>query len=165
MLGGSHVFVEVIAQLPRHMHGFQAMMMLLGVYFIIRFVFSMISYGAAVPGGIFMPILVLGAILGGLAGCLMIHFNLIPAKAYINLVVIGMAAYFGAIEMAPFTAICLLTEMVGTVQQILPMLLVTFIAYTVNDLLGGRPIYGALREQMAPQAAQERNAKTGNLNY
>lgn len=112
-----------------------------------------------------MPILVLGAILGGLAGCLMIHLNLIPAKAYINLVVIGMAAYFGAIEMAPFTAIFLLTEMVGTVQQILPMLLVTFIAYTVNDLLGGRPIYGALREQMAPQAAQERNAKSGNLNY
>lgn len=123
--------------------------------------FSMISYGAAVPGGIFMPILVLGAILGGFAGCLMIRFGLIPAKAYINLVVIGMAAYFGAIEMAPFTAICLLTEMVGTIQQILPMLLVTFIAYTVNDLLGGRPIYGALREQMAPQAAQERNAKTG----
>lgn len=96
----------------------------------------MISYGAAVPGGIFMPILVLGAILGGFAGCLMIRFGLIPAKAYINLVVIGMAAYFGAIEMAPFTAICLLTEMVGTIQQILPMLLVTFIAYTVNDLLG-----------------------------
>lgn len=165
MLGGSHVFVEVIAQLPRHVHGFQAMMMLLGVYFIIRFVFSMISYGAAVPGGIFMPILVLGAILGGFAGCLMIRFGLIPAKAYINLVVIGMVAYFGAIEMAPFTAICLLTEMVGTIQQILPMLLVTFIAYTVNDLLGGRPIYGALREQMAPQAAQERNAKTGSLNY
>ena len=71
-----------------------------------------------------MPILVLGAILGGFAGCLMIRFGLIPAKAYINLVVIGMAAYFGAIEMAPFTAICLLTEMVGTIQQILPMLLV-----------------------------------------
>ncbi|WP_368738809.1 chloride channel protein, partial [Escherichia coli] len=70
--------------------------MLLGVYFIIRFVFSMISYGAAVPGGIFMPILVLGAILGGFAGCLMIRFGLIPVKAYINLVVIGMAAYFGA---------------------------------------------------------------------
>ncbi len=95
----------------------------------------------------------------------MIRFGLIPAKAYINLVVIGMTAYFGAIEMAPFTAICLLTEMVGTVQQILLMLLVTFIAYTVNDLLGGRPIYGALREQMAPQAAQERNAKASNLNY
>nr|WP_262350316.1 chloride channel protein [Limosilactobacillus fermentum] len=42
-----------------------------------------------------------------------------------------MAAYFGAIEKAPFTAICLLTEMVGTMEQILPMLIVTFISYTV----------------------------------
>lgn len=106
-----------------------------------------------------MPILVLGAILGGLAGIVMIKLGIIPATAYINIVVIGMAAYFGAIEMAPFTAICLLTEMVGTIQQILPMLLVTFIAYAVNDLLGGRPIYGALREQMAPQAALERNVQ------
>ena len=28
------------------------------------------------------------------------------------------------------------------------MLIVTFIAYTVNDLLGGRQIYAALREEM-----------------
>lgn len=28
------------------------------------------------------------------------------------------------------------------------MLIVTFIAYTVNDLLGGQPIYAALREEM-----------------
>lgn len=159
MLGGSHVFVEVIAQLPHHVHGFKTIIFLLLAYFVIRFAFSMISYGAAVPGGIFMPILVLGAILGSLAGIVMIKLGIIPATAYINIVVIGMAAYFGAIEMAPFTAICLLTEMVGTIQQILPMLLVTFIAYAVNDLLGGRPIYGALREQMAPQAALERNVQ------
>lgn len=38
--------------------------------------------------------------------------------------------------------------MVGTMEQILPMLIVTFISYTVNDLLGGRPIYAALREEM-----------------
>lgn len=69
---------------------------------------------------------------------------MLAAGNYINLVVIGMAAYFGAIEKAPFTAICLLTEMVGTMEQILPMLIVTFISYTVNDW----PIYAALREEM-----------------
>ena len=95
-----------------------------------------------------MPILVLGAILGALLATLLMHLHLLAAGNYINLVVIGMAAYFGAIEKAPFTAICLLTEMVGIMEQILPMLIVTFISYTVNDLLGGRPIYAALREEM-----------------
>lgn len=59
-----------------------------------------------------------------------------------------MCAYFGAIEKAPFTALTLLTEMVGTVEQIMPMLIATFIAYIVLDLLGGKPIYAALRHQM-----------------
>ena len=59
-----------------------------------------------------------------------------------------MCAYFGAIEKAPFTALTLLTEMVGSVEQIFPMLITTFIAYFVLDLLGGKPIYAALRYQM-----------------
>ena len=58
-----------------------------------------------------------------------------------------MAAYFGAIEKAPFTAIILVTEMVGTVEQVLPMVITTFVAYYVLDLIGGRPIYEALRIQ------------------
>lgn len=80
------------------------------ILFVIRFVFSMLSYGSSVPGDIFMPILVLGAI-----------------------------------EKALFTAIMLLTEMVGTIQQVLPLIIVTFIYY---DLLDGKPIYEALRLQM-----------------
>lgn len=73
----------------------------------------MLSYGSSVPGGIFMPILVLGAT-----------------------------------EKAPFTAIMLLTEMVDTVQQVLPLIIVTFISYYVLDLLDGKPIYEALRLHM-----------------
>ncbi|WP_260242987.1 ClC family H(+)/Cl(-) exchange transporter [Limosilactobacillus fermentum] len=144
LLGGCHMLIA----LPSHSAGFASLFGLLSIYFVVRFIGSMLSYGVPVPGGIFMPILVLGAILGALLATLLIHLHLLAAGNYINLVVIGMAAYFGAIEKAPFTAICLLTEMVGIMEQILPMLIVTFISYTVNDLLGGRPIYAALREKM-----------------
>lgn len=104
-----------------------------------------------------MPILVLGAILGALLATLLMHLHLLAAGDYINLVVIGMAAYFGAIEKAPFTAICLLTEMVGTMEQILPMLIVTFISYTVNDLLGGRPIYAPFEKKCLAWTKQVSN--------
>ena len=96
----------------------------------------------------FMPILVLGSLIGAIAGVIMIHQNVIPAACYLNLVVISMAAYFGAIEEAPFTAITLLTEMVGSVDQILPMTILTFIAYITSNLLGGQPIYASLRKEM-----------------
>ena len=42
----------------------------------------------------------------------------------------------------------LLTEIVGTVQQVLPLIIVTFISYYVLDLLDVKPIYEALRLQM-----------------
>ncbi|MBB1079031.1 ClC family H(+)/Cl(-) exchange transporter [Limosilactobacillus sp. STM2_1] len=147
ILGGSHDFIAYIANLDKDSH-LTSLLGLLIIFFVVRFCFSMISYGASVPGGIFMPILVLGSLIGAIAGVIMIHQNVIPAACYLNLVVISMAAYFGAIEEAPFTAITLLTEMVGSVDQILPMTILTFIAYIISNLLGGQPIYASLRKEM-----------------
>lgn len=147
ILGGSHVFIAYIASLDKSNH-LTSLLGFLVVFFLVRFIFSMISYGAAVPGGIFMPILVLGALIGAIAGVVMIHQGAVPTSCYLNLVVISMAAYFGAIEEAPFTAITLLTEMVGSVDQVLPMTILTFIAYTTSNLLGGQPIYAALRREI-----------------
>ncbi|WP_304203372.1 ClC family H(+)/Cl(-) exchange transporter [Lactobacillus intestinalis] len=151
LLGGSHV---LITELFNHgldtqlLMGPWSLVLIPIVLFIIRFVFSMLSYGASVPGGIFMPILVLGALLGMICANVMIKTGVISSTYFVHILVISMAAYFGAIEKAPYTAIMLLTEMVGTVQQILPLIIVTFVSYYVLDLLGGRPIYEALRLQM-----------------
>ena len=82
-------------------------------------------------------------------------FRLVRGKCWVDraqpgrgLILVSMAAYFGAIEKAPFTAIVLLTEMAGSLASVFPLVFVTFIAYTVDTLLGGRPIYTALREEM-----------------
>lgn len=151
LLGGSHDFISGLFE-PTFMKNIQTEMLSLTllplIWFIVRFIFSMISYGASVPGGIFMPILVLGALLGVIFAVIMIHYGIAPKRCYGIIIVTSMCAYFGAIEKASFTALTLLTEMVGSVEQIFPMLVATFIAYFVLDLLGGKPIYEALRIQM-----------------
>ena len=151
LLGGSHDFISSLFE-PIFMKNIQtgtlSLLLLPLTWLIVRFIFSMISYGVSVPGGIFMPILVLGALLGVIFAVIMIHFNIAPKRCYGIIIVTSMCAYFGAIEKAPFTALTLLTEMVGSVEQIFPMLITTFIAYFVLDLLGGKPIYAALRIQM-----------------
>lgn len=148
ILGGSHDFISYVITLSQTGQNWVKLLGLLSLFFVIRFVFSMVSYGASVPGGIFMPILVLGALLGCLAGLILEHFGLIEPEQYLSIVLVSMAAYFGAIEKAPFTAIVLLTEMTGSLAQVFPLVFVTFVAYVVNELLGGRPIYTALREEM-----------------
>ena len=61
MLGGGHNLVEAVSQ-------DQALQGLL-VLFAVKFLFSMASFGAGVPGGIFLPLLVLGAVVG--SSCLL----------------------------------------------------------------------------------------------
>lgn len=150
LLGGSHVLIDDLFShnLGLHAASSWSFITIPILLFAIRFVFSMLSYGSSVPGGIFMPILVLGALLGIVCANLMIRAQIITPMYYSHILVISMAAYFGAIEKAPFTAVMLLTEMVGTIQQVLPMIITVFVAYYILDLLGGKPIYEALRLQM-----------------
>lgn len=154
MLGGSHYLIislfgsDFNAKLTSGTLTFVLVPLAL---FAVRFILSMASYGASVPGGIFMPILVLGAMLGVAFAEVFIHLNVLDPSLFTNIIVISMAAYFGAIEKAPFTAIILLTEMVGTVEQILPIVITTFISYFILDWIGGRPIYAALRLQSYPK--------------
>lgn len=54
----------------------------------------MLSYGSSVPGGIFMPILVLGAILGIVCANLMIKTNIITPMYYSHILVISKLSIF-----------------------------------------------------------------------
>lgn len=151
LLGGSHQLITSLFnhQLVASVAKGSTALVVIGIsIFAVRFLYTMLSYGSSVPGGIFMPILTLGALLGVIFANILIHNNVISSFYYPHIIIISMAAYLGAVLKAPITATILLTEMVGTIQQVLPIIITTFIAYYVLDLLGGRPIYAALRWQM-----------------
>lgn len=112
--------------------------------FLFRYIYSMISYGSGLPGGIFLPILTLGAIIGYLSYKILFALNLVNDQETGVFIVIGMAAYFGSISMAPLTSIILVTEMVGNLEHIMPLGLTTLVAYLVVDSLGGKPIYESM---------------------
>lgn len=115
---------------------------------VIRFVFSMVSYGSGLPGGIFLPILALGAVIGAVYGVAMNELGLLPKTYIINLIIFAMAGYFAGIGKAPFTAILLITEMVGSLHHLLPLAILALTAFAVTDLLGGAPIYEALLSRL-----------------
>lgn len=152
-LGGGN---GVILDIGRHQPALSALVILL----VLRFVFSMISYGSGLPGGIFLPILMLGAAIGATYGTIMWRLGLLPHNCIVNLLIFAMAGYFAGIGKAPFTAILLITEMVGTLQHLMPLAVVSLTAYLVVDLLGGAPIYASLLQRM--QTTQKLEALTGH---
>ncbi len=116
-------------------------------FFLMRFLLTNVSYGTGAPGGIFAPLLVLGALLG--AGIGQFSQNLAPALIPVPAVfaVVGMAALFSAIVRAPLTGIMLIVEMTGNYAQMLPLLVSCFSAYVVAEALKEKPIYEALLER------------------
>jgi H+/Cl- antiporter ClcA len=119
------------------------------LFFIIRFIWSALSYASGLPGGIFLPILTLGALLGFGFGLGINQLGFISTAALINFLVLGMAGYFGAISKAPLTAMILVTEMVGDFRQLMTIAVVTLVAYIVMDLLKGEPIYEAMLAKLS----------------
>lgn len=121
---------------------------ILALIFLLRISFSIISYDSGLPGGIFLPILTMGALLGAVYGQFMVGLGLLDQKLVVNLVIFSMAGLFAAIVRSPFTAIMLIAEMVGSLLHLMPLAVVSVMAYITNELAGGEPIYESLAGRM-----------------
>ena len=101
--------------------------------FALRLVLGSVSYAAGTPGGLFAPLLVLGAQLGFVFGCVckaaFPGLDIQPT----GFAVVGMTAFFTGVVRAPLTGIVLVSEMTSSVAMLLPMLSACFIAMVVTD--------------------------------
>lgn len=140
LLGSGHNLAESVLK-------GQILLNAIPLFFLLRFLMTTTSYGTGAPGGIFAPLLVLGALLG--LGIGTIGHYLFPLAVPIPAVfaVVGMAAYFTAIVRAPLTGIMLIVEMTGNYSQMLPLLVACFCAYIMAEILKDLPIYEALLER------------------
>ncbi len=115
-----------------------------------KLVFTLFSYASGAPGGIFLPMLSLGALIGALIhGILPGFFDVQPYL--INFILLGMTGFFVAIVRAPITGAVLITEMAGSFAHFPAFIFVSIIATTVAELLGTRPIYDSLLAQLLPK--------------
>jgi len=114
----------------------------------VKFVFSSISFASGAPGGIFFPLLVLGAVSGAIVGKLsVLHLGISP-ELFDNFVILGMVGFFAAVVRAPITGIILLVEMTGNFNELLSMTLISITAYFTADMLKSPPVYEWLLRNM-----------------
>jgi chloride channel protein, CIC family len=108
----------------------------------VRAILTLGSYATGAAGGLFSPLLVLGAHMGALCSLLPEAGPLLPVC-----VVLGMAALFTGSVRAPVTGLLLMVEMSGRYTIVLPLLAACLAAEFVAGELGGEPIYSALLER------------------
>ncbi|MDI9913895.1 ClC family H(+)/Cl(-) exchange transporter [Rhodococcus sp. IEGM 1379] len=118
------------------------------LYLVVRFFTGPLSYSAGTPGGLFAPLLAVGALWGSLFAGLSSFIPGVDGGLTIALSLVGMAAFFGAVVRAPFTGIVIVVEMTTVTSALVPMLAATAAAVLVATLAGSAPIYDILRKRM-----------------
>jgi chloride channel protein, CIC family len=121
---------------------------LLPLFFVFRLVLGAASYAAGTPGGLFAPLLVLGAQMGFFFGGLFDPGPADPISHAAAFAIVGMAALFTAVVRAPLTGMILVTEMTNNSTLLLPMLAACFSAMAVATMLREPPIYDSLKERL-----------------
>lgn len=109
---------------------------------------KMLATGASIgswgSGGIFAPVLMVGATFGSLFGhaaqALLPQLTVRPG-AY---ALVGMAAVFSGVTRAPMSSIVMIFEISGSYEMILPLLLSAVIATLGADLLHPESFYGLM---------------------
>ncbi len=141
LTGSGHDLVETLLESPASLNFLLAL--LLG-----KLIFTCLSYDSGVPGGIFLPVLVLGSLTG------MIYFQLVQALGmdvtafWQNFVIFGMTGILTAVVRSPITSILLVSEMTGSLSHILSISIVAAVAYLLMEWLDIEPIYESLYERM-----------------
>jgi CIC family chloride channel protein len=101
------------------------------------------SVASGVPGGIFTPMLLVGAALGSLWAQLVGLLLTSTSPSAGSYALVGMAAATAASIHAPLTAAVLVFELSGDYAIVLPLLLATVVATTVSRGLGSESVYEA----------------------
>jgi CIC family chloride channel protein len=133
---------------------------MIALLFLFRFCLGAVSYASGTPGGLFAPMLVLGAQIGLVFGMGCALWLPRVASHPTAFAVIGMAAFFAAVVRAPVTGIVLVVELTGSTTLLLPALGSSFAAMAVATLQGVEPIYDSLGARLgrlgAPLSVDER---------
>lgn len=112
-----------------------------------KVLYTLICFGTNAPGGLFLPVLVVGALIGNIFARIGNSLHIFTADWTTLFIIFGMAALFAAVVKAPITGSILILELTGQFEHLVGLIVVSGVAFLVSDLCGGESIFSALLER------------------
>ncbi|MDX9957775.1 MAG: ClC family H(+)/Cl(-) exchange transporter [Spirochaetia bacterium] len=119
-----------------------------------KILFTLFSYASGTPGGIFLPMLAIGALIGTVSQGIFMKFG-IGSEYLNNYILVGMVGFFTAVVRAPITGAVLITEMAGSFAHFPAFILVSVVASLVSEMFHTKPIYDSLLTQISASHPRE----------
>ena len=117
------------------------------VILVVRFFMIAFATGSGVTGGVFIPMLSIGALVGSLMAELFVLLGM-PVELYGTVVIITMSAFMGACTRAPITAIVFVVECTWYFSNLFYVAIAVFVSYLICEVFKVEPLYDVLLERM-----------------
>ena len=117
----------------------------IALIFVMKLVLTSSSYSSGLSGGLFMPVLFIGALGGAAFGILLTNFGIegIEVGAF---ALLGMTSLLVAVIRTPFTAFVMLFEMTRDYELILPLMTSSIVAYWISTFINPESVYESVAE-------------------
>lgn len=109
---------------------------------------TIISNATGFPGGLFIPLLSMGGLLGKIFCISLIGLDIVTPDSIGYFTLIGMSVFFIAVVRTPLTGFVLISEMTGNYDVMFPTLVVGILAYIFTEILKVRPLDDILYDMM-----------------
>ncbi|MBQ9759804.1 MAG: chloride channel protein [Clostridia bacterium] len=129
LIGTGHSLIDLLLE----EHGIWYLSILI---LAVRAILLIVSTNAGITGGLFIPSLAFGALIGSIAAEILIKLGLLPSAHYLLIVTVGMASFLAAFSRTPLMAIAFSFELLGGTANLLPIILSVSFAYTTIETVG-----------------------------
>lgn len=128
----------------------ETVLSVLVLLFVWRFAMMILTSNSGATGGIFVPTLAIGALLGALAAKVLIAIGM-PEELFGTCVLLAMCAFMGGTMRAPLTATVFFIESTAQYTNIFFVGLTVFTVYFITTLFDRKPFYDMVLEDMFEQ--------------
>ncbi len=122
-----------------------------------------LSFVSGTPGGMFAPVLFIGAMIGGAVGGVEHHFFPWLTGTVGAYALVGMGTLFAGFLRVPMTSVFMVLEVSGNYSIILPAMISNMIAYLISRQYQSTPLFDMLSRQDGldlPSMEQRREVET-----
>lgn len=155
LLGGGNHLIKEISQ----SNGMQTILFLLFLC-VGKIGLTCFCYGSGAQGGIFLPILVVGAAAGGLFYSVSTYFGMDTMLYLPNFVICAMGGILASSLRSPLLSILLVLEMTQSFSNTFAVGVVTIVAYLVAEMMKQAPIYDSLLALMVNYPTELEESQT-----
>ncbi len=111
------------------------------ILLVLKFIASALCNGSGMSGGIMLPIMFFGAVIGGLFGQIATYLLGIDHMQIGAFCLVGMGAFFASVIRTPFTSVILVFEMTRDYRIVLPLMVANLISYFLSEKISPGSIY------------------------